>query len=46
VERADIDRVVVIAPGIGLAGLPYWGTWEATNLLDHLPDISIGDVTS
>ena len=44
-ERADVDRVVVIAPGIGMAGLPYLGTWAATNLLDHLPDISVGGVT-
>jgi pimeloyl-ACP methyl ester carboxylesterase len=44
-ERADVGRVVVIAPGIGMAGLPYRGTWAATNLLDHLPDISIGGVT-
>jgi pimeloyl-ACP methyl ester carboxylesterase len=44
-ERGDVDRVVVIAPGIGAAGLPYQATWAATNLLDHLPDISIGGVT-
>jgi pimeloyl-ACP methyl ester carboxylesterase len=42
-ERRDVDRVVVIAPGIGVSGLPYQATWAATNLLDHLPDLSIGD---
>jgi esterase/lipase len=44
-ERSDVDRVVVVAPGIGMSGVPYGVTWAATNLLDHLPDISIGDVT-
>jgi pimeloyl-ACP methyl ester carboxylesterase len=44
-ERSDVARVVVIAPGIGMAGVPYGVTWAGTNLLDHLPDISIGDVT-
>ncbi len=44
-ERGDVDRVVVIAPGIGMAGMPYGITWAGTNLLDHLPDISIGGVS-
>ena len=44
-ERDDVDRVVVIAPGIGSSGLPYAGTWAVTNLFAHLPDISISGVT-
>jgi pimeloyl-ACP methyl ester carboxylesterase len=44
-ERDDVGRVVVIAPGIGSAGLPYAGTWAVTNLFAHLPDISVSGVT-
>jgi pimeloyl-ACP methyl ester carboxylesterase len=42
-ERSDVDRAVVIAPGIGIPKLPYAMTWGITNLFDHLPDLSIGD---
>lgn len=41
-ERDDVDRVVVIAPGIGLPGPPYAVTWGVTNFFDHIPDLSIG----
>jgi pimeloyl-ACP methyl ester carboxylesterase len=44
-ERDEVDRVVVIAPGIGSAGMPYAGTWAVTNLFTHLPDISVSGVT-
>ena len=44
-ERDEVDRVVVIAPGIGSSGMPYAGTWAVTNLFAHLPDISISGVT-
>jgi pimeloyl-ACP methyl ester carboxylesterase len=41
-SRSDVDRAVVIAPGIGFPRGPYALTWGATNLFDHLPDLSIG----
>jgi carboxylesterase len=41
-ERGDVDRAVVIAPGIGLPSGPYALTWAVTNLLTHVPDLSIG----
>jgi pimeloyl-ACP methyl ester carboxylesterase len=44
-ERADVDRVVVIAPAIGMPTLPYAFTWGITNLFEHLPNISVGGVT-
>ncbi len=44
-ERGDVDRVVVIAPGIGMPGLPYAVTWGLTNVFGHLPDLSVGGVS-
>jgi pimeloyl-ACP methyl ester carboxylesterase len=44
-ERADVDRVVAIAPAIGMPTFPYAFTWGITNLFEHLPDISVGGVT-
>jgi carboxylesterase len=41
-ERSDIDRAVVIAPGIGLPSGPYALTWGVTNFFSHIPDLSIG----
>ena len=41
-ERRDVDRAVVIAPGIGLPSGPYALTWGVTNFFDHIPDLSIG----
>lgn len=46
-RRADVERAVVIAPAIGIAGIPYAATWMATNLFGHLPGITLpakGDV--
>jgi pimeloyl-ACP methyl ester carboxylesterase len=40
-ERTDVDRTIVIAPGFAMKGLPYALSWLATNLLGHLPNISI-----
>jgi pimeloyl-ACP methyl ester carboxylesterase len=40
-ERHDVDRAVVVAPGLGMEGAPYLVSWLATNLFAHLPDISI-----
>jgi pimeloyl-ACP methyl ester carboxylesterase len=44
-ERTDVDRVVAIAPAIGMPTFPYAFTWGITNLFEHLPDISVGGVT-
>ena len=41
-ERRDVDRAVVIAPGIGLPSGPYALTWGITNFFTHIPDLSIG----
>lgn len=41
-ERRDVERAVVIAPGIGLPSGPYALTWGVTNFFDHIPDLSIG----
>jgi pimeloyl-ACP methyl ester carboxylesterase len=41
-ERGDVERVVVIAPGMAMPGLPYFVTWGMTNFFDHIPDLSIG----
>jgi pimeloyl-ACP methyl ester carboxylesterase len=41
-ERADVDRAVVIAPGIGLPSGPYALTWGVTNFFTHVPDLSLG----
>jgi esterase/lipase len=42
-HRGDVDRVIAIAPAIGIHGLPYTGTWLLTNLFGHLPGIALGD---
>lgn len=41
-QERPVSRVIVIAPGIGLPGMPYAVTWGVTNLFDHFPDLSIG----
>lgn len=41
-ERNDVERAVVIAPGIGLPEGPYALTWGVTNFFTHIPDLSIG----
>ncbi len=41
-ERSDVERAVVIAPGIGLPSGPYALTWGVTNFFTHIPDLSIG----
>ena len=42
-HRRDVDRVIAIAPAIGIHGIPYTGTWLLSNLFGHLPGFAFGD---
>ncbi len=37
-NRADVDRVIMISPNIGLAAVPRWATRPSANLLSILPN--------
>ncbi len=38
-NRADVDRVIMISPNIGLAAVPGWAARPSANLLSTLPNV-------